>query len=438
MNEKSTLRKVAKDYLTHTKNEKAITLIALVVTIVVLLILAGISISMLSGENGIITKAQNAKMETKAAIVSDERDMWIHERFLSEQLDKTPKSMENILLELQQKGVLTEEDVSIIKNDSNNEITIGSKTISFKVEEKTNLSLLKAGDYVNYIPTEGTYKVADGKFGSGYTTEDGYQSFTTETGDSALKWRILSIDEETGKIELISDELPRKAIYLKGDAAYNHGVDILNDLCNTLYSKIENGEKIAVARSLNINDVNRKTTYNYQMYQGEYGHYGDIIDFSNYGLSFQIYPNLYKNEDGYYIGKDRKGGGIDESTGLDDGIIDSNTGITSYSKVAGFTDDCQEKEDISATYTYYEYPINDYLNKNLGSNSAPEWLLGGDANVLLASRTVKLDYLGSEYKISFGLRKWWYGKIVANEFVHNSGEGGGRILLQACCFFRSK
>lgn len=182
---------------------KGITLIALVVTIVVLLILAGVSLNLVFNNNGIITKAQDAKMETKAAIVSDERDMWMHERFLSEQLDKTPKSMENILLELQEKGVLTEEDVQIIKNDSNNEITIGSKTISFKVEEKTNLSLLKAGDYVNYIPTEGTYKVADGKSGSGYTTEDGYQSFTTETGDNALKWRILSIDEETGKIELI-------------------------------------------------------------------------------------------------------------------------------------------------------------------------------------------------------------------------------------------
>ena len=40
---------------------KGITLIALVVTIVVLLILAGVSISMLTGENGIITQASKAK-----------------------------------------------------------------------------------------------------------------------------------------------------------------------------------------------------------------------------------------------------------------------------------------------------------------------------------------------------------------------------------------
>ena len=47
------------------KNHKGITLIALVVTIVVLLILAGVSIAMLGGENGIVTQAQKAKEQTK-------------------------------------------------------------------------------------------------------------------------------------------------------------------------------------------------------------------------------------------------------------------------------------------------------------------------------------------------------------------------------------
>ncbi len=46
--------------------EKGITLIALVVTIIVLIILAGVSISMLVGDNGIITQAQGAKEETEA------------------------------------------------------------------------------------------------------------------------------------------------------------------------------------------------------------------------------------------------------------------------------------------------------------------------------------------------------------------------------------
>ena len=45
-------------------NTKGITLIALVITIIVLLILAGVSIAMLTGQNGILTQAQNAKTTT--------------------------------------------------------------------------------------------------------------------------------------------------------------------------------------------------------------------------------------------------------------------------------------------------------------------------------------------------------------------------------------
>ena len=61
MKENSTLKEVANNYLTHTRKNNGITLIALVVSIIVLLILAGISISMLSGENGILNRATEAK-----------------------------------------------------------------------------------------------------------------------------------------------------------------------------------------------------------------------------------------------------------------------------------------------------------------------------------------------------------------------------------------
>ena len=45
------------------KQVKGITLIALVITIIVLLILAGVSIAMLTGQNGILTQANNAKVQ---------------------------------------------------------------------------------------------------------------------------------------------------------------------------------------------------------------------------------------------------------------------------------------------------------------------------------------------------------------------------------------
>jgi len=49
------------------KKYKGITLIALVVTIVVLLILAGVSINLITGENGIVSKAKQAAEKTEEA-----------------------------------------------------------------------------------------------------------------------------------------------------------------------------------------------------------------------------------------------------------------------------------------------------------------------------------------------------------------------------------
>ena len=56
-------------------NNNGITLIALVITIIVLLILAGVSIAMLTGENGVLTKATEAKDQTGIAQEKEEITM---------------------------------------------------------------------------------------------------------------------------------------------------------------------------------------------------------------------------------------------------------------------------------------------------------------------------------------------------------------------------
>ncbi|MFR5190180.1 MAG: hypothetical protein ACLTEH_02840 [Clostridia bacterium] len=51
------------------KEQKGVTLVALVITIIVLIILAGVSISMVIGNNGIATRAQEAeKLQANAAV----------------------------------------------------------------------------------------------------------------------------------------------------------------------------------------------------------------------------------------------------------------------------------------------------------------------------------------------------------------------------------
>ena len=50
------------------RNQRGITLIALVITIIVLLILAGVSIAMLTGDNGVLKKASESSAKTNIAV----------------------------------------------------------------------------------------------------------------------------------------------------------------------------------------------------------------------------------------------------------------------------------------------------------------------------------------------------------------------------------
>ncbi len=60
----------------ETKDKKGITLVALVVTIIVLILLAGVSINLVIGNNGIATKAQIAKTSTELAKYKEELSQW--------------------------------------------------------------------------------------------------------------------------------------------------------------------------------------------------------------------------------------------------------------------------------------------------------------------------------------------------------------------------
>ncbi len=64
------------------KNQKGITLIALVITIIVLLILAGVSIAMLTGENGILTQATDARDTNTKAGIAEKVNMSIQAAYM--------------------------------------------------------------------------------------------------------------------------------------------------------------------------------------------------------------------------------------------------------------------------------------------------------------------------------------------------------------------
>ena len=72
------------------RRNKGITLIALVVTIIALLILAGISIAMLTGQNGILNRAAEAKEKTRAAQEDENEKLQGYEKIINQYAENLP------------------------------------------------------------------------------------------------------------------------------------------------------------------------------------------------------------------------------------------------------------------------------------------------------------------------------------------------------------
>lgn len=108
--DKKGVKMIRKTIEKKVKDQKGITLIALVVTIVVLLILAGISIFAVLGENGIISKAKDSKAQTiignekedimlsyTSALISNKGEGKVTSEQLQEELDKQSREGSTIV-----------------------------------------------------------------------------------------------------------------------------------------------------------------------------------------------------------------------------------------------------------------------------------------------------------------------------------------------------
>ena len=96
------------------RKNQGITLIALVITVVILLILAGVSIATLTGDNGLLTKAQQAKEENEKATLEEKIKLLTAENIINEY---TGESEEKTAQELQDELKKQGENVLVIQWD---------------------------------------------------------------------------------------------------------------------------------------------------------------------------------------------------------------------------------------------------------------------------------------------------------------------------------
>lgn len=104
---------------------KGITLIALVVTIVVLLILAGVSIAMLAGEDGIIKQANNAKVESVHGQVAEAMVLEYGEYQIEL---KTTTKTDTFIEYLTDKQIINASEVVNVEKLTGKELALGNGT----------------------------------------------------------------------------------------------------------------------------------------------------------------------------------------------------------------------------------------------------------------------------------------------------------------------
>ncbi len=245
------------------KKQKGITLIALVVTVVVLLILAGVTISLLLDENGIIAKSKDARNANRAGAIKEEITLWKADKFAADNGAGSHESMDDFLARLKTRGLISDEDIATIKDTR--KLQVGKETIVFPSDAKTLVQAfkdneIKVGDYLNYNDY-----VDETKTCTTTTNENGWAD-QKYTATKNTYWQVLGLDSTGEKLMLISQSPIKKEmktddtaedwkktpyLVLKGAYGYVNGKTILNNI-----SGIYNTE-LGEAKSITAEEINR-------------------------------------------------------------------------------------------------------------------------------------------------------------------------------------
>ena len=190
------------------KKNNGITLIALVITIIILLILAGVTIATLTGENGILTRATEAKEETQEGEDIENIKLAISESNIP-QGEQGEKSEEAILKEIIEKN--TGKDVGISKKEENGSyiVTIGDKeyvvdgsSVTSKEPGITDKQIVLVASTDNIIFTN-TISEEDVK--AEYPNYQNYQVLGISKSEAGEYETSGEIEGKAGNLEIIGD-----------------------------------------------------------------------------------------------------------------------------------------------------------------------------------------------------------------------------------------
>ena len=288
-----------------------ITLIALVITIIVLLILAGISISMLTGQNGILNRAQEAKEKTQLAGIKEKLQMEIMSSYGIDgniditQLNENLKNIgiENVKITSLPAKIEIEGHTFVVNGSGsiNNLITMSEAQSDNMLKNTENYAV--EDDYGNIIIIPAGFKITKNttKVPEGIVIEDSdivtYEDGTKSTGNQFV-W------VPVGKIYTTSDEATKESTSRTIKLSRYEFADGINDY-------IDKDGNIITSPSLGkpIEKENK-------MISGSNSSYFFIEDITNgtngHSIDIEQFKTNTKMNGGYYIARFEASYGVDE------------------------------------------------------------------------------------------------------------------------------
>ena len=275
----------------YSKNSNGITLIALVITIIVLLILAGISISMLAGDNSILQKATDAKTNTEKvsiieqarldimAKIADKKGVNLSDGEIKEVLrtyftsDSIPTDLSDLTQELSTKSGGYTVKLSEVLNGVN--IATSEDT---GVKDKNGTVIRTTTETTPFLPDPANNEITNNDLDTGLTIKDGNNN------------------------EWVWIEVPKSVTASATDDA-----GIKSALENYIYvQNAKNTDGTDAGVSLLTKTDGTESTKNYKVTTVGYSdtwYDGCGLSSGDYAVKYSAMLNSIKENGGFYIGK---------------------------------------------------------------------------------------------------------------------------------------
>ena len=171
------------------RKNQGITLIALAITVIVLLILAGVTIATLTGDNGILTRAQQAKNETEQAEKEEKEKLGDMEDTINEYTagievqqvtDENPGVLEGTGTDTDPYTIESIEDLVVFASNVTNGTTYEGKTVKLGL----SLDFNSNKSYVEPLRTDYVEYGYDGELKTLLTTGEGFKPIGARIRDN--------------------------------------------------------------------------------------------------------------------------------------------------------------------------------------------------------------------------------------------------------------